>query len=136
MEVVAWLRAAAALQADLAQRSGLAPADRSALQALDGIGGGRVRVGDLASALGLSSAATTGVIDRLVSAGLAAREADEHDRRVVRVRLTPLAREFAASHLAPVLQQARLAAAALDDDELQVVLDFLRNVRPTPQQPR
>ncbi len=44
---------------------------------------------EVARALGLTLGATTSVVDRVVSAGLAVREHDSHDRRVVKVKLTP-----------------------------------------------
>lgn len=45
-------------------------------------------ISDLATRLGTSAAGSTGLVDRLVRAGLVHRTRDEVDRRVVRVRLS------------------------------------------------
>ena len=49
---------------------------------------GPVPMGQLAARLGISLPTATGLIDRLVEAGLARREHDERDRRVVLVGTT------------------------------------------------
>ena len=46
----------------------------------------------LAQALGISKPAATGLVDRLIAHGLAARTGDPQDRRVVRVAITPKGR--------------------------------------------
>ena len=46
----------------------------------------------LASHLGVTRPAATGLADRLIAQGLVARQGDRADRRVVRVRLTPKGR--------------------------------------------
>lgn len=43
---------------------------------------------DVARALGVTTAAATGAVDRLVKTGYAARVFDDRDRRIVRVKLT------------------------------------------------
>ena len=47
------------------------------------------RVSDLGARLGVSNAAASQLVDRLVQAGLVERAEDPHDRRVKRLRLTP-----------------------------------------------
>lgn len=49
---------------------------------------GSATAGDLAKITGLTTGAVTAVIDRLESAGCVKREADDHDRRKVIIRLT------------------------------------------------
>jgi DNA-binding MarR family transcriptional regulator len=49
---------------------------------------GPSRMGDIASALGVSLATATGVLDRLVERDIVLREADPEDRRVVLCRLS------------------------------------------------
>ncbi len=49
---------------------------------------GPSRMGDIASALGVSLATATGVVDRLVERGSVLREGDPEDRRVVLCRLS------------------------------------------------
>lgn len=48
---------------------------------------------ELADAMGISMAGATGVVDRLVHAGLVARERSDQDRRLVLVQLTALGRD-------------------------------------------
>jgi DNA-binding MarR family transcriptional regulator len=50
---------------------------------------GRVTAGRLAEVTGLTTGAITGVVDRLVKAGLVRRERDESDRRKVFIALVP-----------------------------------------------
>ncbi len=49
---------------------------------------GRLRMGDLASALGKNAKTATGIVNRLVSRGIVVREDDANDRRVVRCKLS------------------------------------------------
>lgn len=49
---------------------------------------GPSRMSVIASALGVSLATATGVVDRLLERGIVLREGDPEDRRVVRCRLT------------------------------------------------
>lgn len=51
-------------------------------------------VGEVATAIGRSRAATSRLVDDLVRAGLAMREESDDDRRVRRVRLTRVAKDF------------------------------------------
>lgn len=53
-------------------------------------------VGQLAEALGVSLGWSSRVIDELVAGGLVVRERDTNDRRVVHVRLSPMARAIGA----------------------------------------
>jgi len=49
---------------------------------------------ELAGFLRISRPSATGLVDRLIAQGLAAREGDRKDRRVVRVNLTPKGRKI------------------------------------------
>lgn len=49
---------------------------------------GPLTMGELARRVGITEKTITGVVDRLERAGQLRRERDEHDRRVVRARLT------------------------------------------------
>jgi len=44
---------------------------------------------DLAGFMGVSTAASTGIVDRLVKCGYVVRAFDPEDRRVIKIRLTP-----------------------------------------------
>ena len=54
---------------------------------------GRMRMGNIAAALGIAVSAATTVIDRLVERGLVGRLSDPNDRRVVICELTDHGRE-------------------------------------------
>lgn len=125
---VALFRQATSLAGGLAELTGLAPNDTTALRALDHIGGSEVPVGALGDLLGLSSAATTGLVDRLARAGLAQRRPDPADRRRVLVSLTPRALSFGAEHLRPILERTTRAAEDLSPDQRRAVRNFLTTV--------
>lgn len=70
---------------------GITPAQHQLLLAIrghDGPDGPTIR--DVADALILRHHSAVGLVDRAVEAGLVSRHVDEHDLRVVRLRLTPL----------------------------------------------
>ena len=50
---------------------------------------GPTRMSDISSALGVSMATATGVIDRMVERGIVVRESDPNDRRIVLCRMSP-----------------------------------------------
>ncbi len=76
--------------ADLAE-IGLTPPQMAALATLATVG--ECTMSQLSFFLGLALPTTTGIIDRLSRARLVRRERDTGDRRVVRVRITPLGKE-------------------------------------------
>jgi DNA-binding MarR family transcriptional regulator len=55
--------------------------------------GERASMGEVADALGLSRAAVTSTINRLVTEGLVVRERAQEDRRLLHARLTPTGRQ-------------------------------------------
>jgi len=55
---------------------------------------GALTMGELARRLGVSQKGVTGLADRLEEHGYCEREADDRDRRVVRLRLTGKGQEF------------------------------------------
>lgn len=54
----------------------------------------RLRIGDLATYLGLDKSTLSGLIDRAEKRGLLARGKNEHDRRVIEVFMTPAGHEL------------------------------------------
>jgi DNA-binding MarR family transcriptional regulator len=70
-----------------AERLGVSRTDLHCLNAIEN--GGGLTAGQLAQAVGLTSGAVTGVIDRLERAGFARRVSDPADRRRVKVEVTP-----------------------------------------------
>ena len=55
---------------------------------------GPVRMGSIASTLGIALSTATGMVDRLVKKGLVVRDADSQDRRLVICRLSPQGQEL------------------------------------------
>lgn len=105
------------------------PTDVAAARALDATAeSGPLTVGQLGRALGLSSAAVTGLVDRLERGGLVERARDEADRRKVRVRPTPRARAVGEALLRPVAARTETAIGQLDDAQVEVVVRFLGTV--------
>jgi DNA-binding MarR family transcriptional regulator len=87
---------------------------------------GAMAAGALSTAAGLSPAATTTAIQRLVSAGHLSRAVDDRDRRRAVVALTPPARELLDRVYAPIGRAGRRELARYSAEELTVILDFLR----------
>jgi DNA-binding MarR family transcriptional regulator len=118
-------RQATTLAARITEASGMHPTDSRALRALDAVVDEPMSAGQLGRALGISSAAATGVIDRLERAGLAERVADPNDRRRVRVQLADAARRLGESQLAPIAARIEQALSDLDDEQVLAVHRFL-----------
>jgi len=53
-----------------------------------------LRMTDIARALGVTTAAATGIVDRLVKSSYAVRVYDTRDRRIIKIRLSPEGREL------------------------------------------
>jgi DNA-binding MarR family transcriptional regulator len=123
-------REATAIAAGLGEATGMHPTDVTAMRALDLAGGHRPTMGELGDALGLSSAAVTGLVDRLEAQGMARRIADTADRRRIRVELTDEAHTIGAALLAPIAARIDHAVRALTPAERAVVARFLQNVLP------
>lgn len=119
------MRRMVALAGDLTASSGLNPSDVAALRALDAAAGEGIAVNTLGARLGLSSGATTALVDRLEAHELVRRDRDPQDRRKVLVTLTPGARAFGAQHLVPLARAVQAATAQVDDGELAAVEHFL-----------
>jgi len=82
----AYQRSTQAFDDAVGRALGLNPAD---LRGLDWLADGAKTAGQLSAGTGLSSAATTTLIDRLEERGLVRRVRDEGDRRRVLVEMTP-----------------------------------------------
>ena len=70
------------------RKAGVQPTQYQLLLFVEAFPGGRPTVADLAERLQIRHQSTVGLIDRCVRAGLARRERDAVDGRLVRVRLT------------------------------------------------
>ena len=81
--------------------------------------------GRIAEALGLTSGAATGVIDRLARAGHVDRRRDEHDRRIIRVHYSEHAQRVARGFFAPLGRLTDGVMSNYTADELSLVTRFL-----------
>ncbi|MFD6140353.1 MarR family winged helix-turn-helix transcriptional regulator [Promicromonospora sp. NPDC060271] len=87
--------------------------------------GGRMTAGQVAEATGLSPAATTAAVQRLVEHGYVVREPDPADRRRVTVTLTAAAEQRVESVYGPVAEDGTAELRRRTVAELEVIIDFL-----------
>jgi len=100
--------------------------NRTDLRALDLIGqAGVIWPTALAVALGMSTGATSTVLDRLEAAGYARRQQDPGHRRRTLVRQTPRAEELGEEIFGPVISGTLSQAAAYPDATLTSIAEFL-----------
>ena len=135
LEIVHLLRAVTvelgAHSARFAQRNGMHPTDVRALIALmDAARAGEATTaGHLGAALGLNSAGTTALVDRLERAGHVRRVRDERDRRRVTVEVDERAVALGWSHFGPLIGRAVELLRGYDERELAAIRGFLTGVR-------
>jgi DNA-binding MarR family transcriptional regulator len=79
----------------------------------------------LAIALGMSTGATSAVLDRLEAAGYASREPDPSHRRRTLVRQTARAEELGEEIFGPVIGGTLRQAAGYPDEALTSIAEFL-----------
>ena len=75
--------------------------------------------GELATRLGLGAPATTGLVDRLETAGHVRRERDPHDRRKVAIVMQPPALQLAKEFFVPLGRLMHDTVADVDLHDLQ-----------------
>ncbi|AUG80843.1 MarR family transcriptional regulator [Kitasatospora sp. MMS16-BH015] len=116
-----------ALAGRFAQANGLHPTDlRALICLLDADRAGTAATpGYLGGQLGLNSAGTTALVDRLERLGHVRRERDTADRRRVLLSVTPEAVALGESFFGPVIRGLIDQAAAYSPAELAVVHRFL-----------
>ncbi|WP_205471710.1 MarR family winged helix-turn-helix transcriptional regulator [Nocardioides sp. SYSU D00038] len=109
----------------VARRAGLGDSELVALQHLV-----RAPLGpaELARLLEVSTAASTGVVDRLAARGHVERHPRADDRRRTEVRVTPSGREEVRAHLVPMFEALAAWDAGFDDAERALVERYLRGV--------
>ena len=119
------IRAAASLEPAVARRAGLSTSELQALRYL--VDGSRGPV-ELSHLLGVTSAASSGVVDRLAARSHVRRRPHPADGRRTQVEITGSGRQALDSLLEPM--QARLAAvdASLGEDERAAVGRYLTRV--------
>jgi DNA-binding MarR family transcriptional regulator len=81
--------------------------------------------GELARFLGVSTAAASGIVDRLVEHGHAERTAHESDGRRTAVTISESGRRAVAAQLMPMWAELARLDADLTDDERAVVARYL-----------
>lgn len=80
---------------------------------------------DLAHQLGLTSAAASGIVDRLVERGLVRREPHASDRRRTVVQCTEEGVDLVLNGLHPAYLELRDLDASLKDSEKEIIVSFL-----------
>ncbi|QQS00363.1 MAG: MarR family transcriptional regulator [Austwickia sp.] len=120
--------------AAFAREHGMNLTDIRALIALNDLrrAGEAATPGTLGRELGLASASTTQVIDRLERRGLVRRGADPGDRRRVLIEVTKAAAASGVASFGPLLEEIRALACALGPGERDVVLAFLDGLSTLP----
>ncbi|NKY84698.1 MarR family winged helix-turn-helix transcriptional regulator [Nocardia veterana] len=109
--------------------------NRTDLRCLDIVlGAGRLSAGELSTALRLSPAATTTVVDRLIRAGMVTRTEDPENRRRKLIEATAKAARVAEEIFEPVGRAGTKALGRFDIGELGTALEFLRVAKEVQQQ--
>jgi len=111
----------------IARRLGINSTDLECLGVI--MDSGRITAGGLAKAMGLTTGAITGVIDRLEKAKLARRARDPADRRKVNVRVTDAAGAKAGVYYGSLSRAADRLAATYTDAEIALFLDYFSRSR-------
>ncbi|MDN4172438.1 MarR family winged helix-turn-helix transcriptional regulator [Nocardioides sp. SOB77] len=116
------VEAGARMRHTVARAAGLGEHEMVALQHLS-----RRAIGpaELARLLGVSTAASTGIVDRLAARGHVVRRAHADDRRRTEVHLTESGRAEVLAHLSPMLTALRALEQEFDDHERAVVERYL-----------
>jgi len=117
--------------ARFAHRNDMHPTDVRALIALMDASraGEEMTAGRLGGVLGLNSAGTTALVDRLARAGHVRRVRAEGDRRKVLVEVDERAVALGWSHFGPLIGRAVELLREYDEQELAAIRGFLEGVR-------
>ena len=114
---------AAQVPHDVARRAGLSVSELHSLRHLAASPMGPV---ELAKVLGVTSAASSGVVDRLVARGHVERREHPGDKRRTEVVVTESGRREVFALLAPMFTKLAEIDAPLTDEERAVVARYLR----------
>ncbi|MEU6085844.1 MarR family transcriptional regulator [Streptomyces sp. NPDC047085] len=135
METVHLLRAAVVElglhSARFASRNGMHPTDVRALIALMDArrAGEETTAGRLGAELGLNSAGTTALVDRLERAGHVRRVRGQRDRRRVVIEVEDRAVELGQAFFGPLIQRSVELLRGYDEGQRAAIRDFLDGVR-------
>jgi DNA-binding MarR family transcriptional regulator len=109
----------------IARRTGLS---ESELHSLRHLLAGPLGPNDLARTLGVTSAASSGIVDRLESRGHVSRQAHPTDTRRTVVVISDSGRTEILAELRPMFEGLVAADARLNGDDRQVVDAYLRDI--------
>ncbi len=84
--------------------------------------GGCAQIGEVGEKMGITKAAASQAVDRLVQMGLVQRQEDPQDRRIKRLELTPHGRDLIQKGLEARTQWLENLAQSLPLDQQQTVL--------------
>jgi DNA-binding MarR family transcriptional regulator len=107
-----------------AHRYGINRNDQRCLELLDRRG--PMTAGQLAEAAGLSAAAVTKVVDRLLAVGYVERVRSADDRRRVIIATTAAERQLAREVFAPIVADGVRMLSELTDDQLRLLHAVIR----------
>jgi DNA-binding MarR family transcriptional regulator len=110
--------------------------NRTDLRCLDWLSDGPMTAGQLTEATGLSSAATTTLLDRLEQKGLVRRLRDATDRRKVLVEMTELGQRLAGDIYEPLAREGGGMLEHYSDAELTLIREVLDTSREITDQHR
>ncbi|WP_370891298.1 MarR family winged helix-turn-helix transcriptional regulator [Janibacter sp. GXQ6167] len=116
------VRVAQRTPAVVARRAGLS---HSELQVLELLSDGATSPAELSRVVGVTSAAMSGIVDRLVARGHASRAPHPADGRRTVVDISDSGRAEAIGHLSPMLAELAAVDAAMTDEEREAVVRFL-----------
>jgi DNA-binding MarR family transcriptional regulator len=115
---------------ELRRAAGIPPIYFDVLIAVDAVPGGRPTMSRLSADVALTSGGLTRLVDRMVEAGLVARENSVSDRRSIHVLLTPAGHEvFERAVAAHVESIDRHLVAPLNEDERAALTLALIKIR-------
>lgn len=109
----------------VARRAGLS---HNELRTLDLLAEAPLGPAELARALGVSTAAASGIIDRLEERGHATRVAHDQDGRRTSVTISTQGRQEVSSYLMPMYRELARLDAELSEDERLLVARYLEGV--------
>ena len=109
----------------LARRTGLS---ESELHSLRHLMGGPLGPNDLARTLGVTSAASSGIVDRLESRGHVTRQPHPTDKRRTVVAISDSGRTEVMAEMRPMFEALVAADARLRAEERPIVDDYLRGI--------
>ena len=107
-------------------RHGITATQLNALKLLQSVGD--LSLSELSQKMSATNSSITGIVDRMVAAGLLAREQSAEDRRVWKIRLTPEGRAMAKKVDVAPWELLQTALMALPPQELEQLITTLTKV--------